>query len=328
VSIVTPVYNGARFLAETMECVQAQTYPNVQHLVLDNASVDSTPEIIARFTSRRVPVRAARNNATLPIIESWNAAIRMIGPNTAYFRILPADDLIVPHGIEKMVDAGEQNPKVDIIGCQEWRGDAVLGTELPRDHTVFDGRCIARGSLLNAIHGFPHFHCLFRMPKEGLPQSFYDLRYHDEPLLALDMDAAIRALSKGPYAYIHEPLVTTRLHSDSITSTLFAPERMKMWSELQLIDKWRSVVFDSHADYMKCRQRHLRFYYRYLLLWLIRSQRELYQKHLDLLTKASAQPTPRDYVAATLQWPIARTARTLKRVAIRFGMPAYRFEYT
>ena len=37
VAIATPVYNGAEYLADTMACVQAQTYPNLVHCVLDNA---------------------------------------------------------------------------------------------------------------------------------------------------------------------------------------------------------------------------------------------------------------------------------------------------
>src|ERR1700731_169502 len=46
VAITTPVYNGERYLGETMACVQAQTYPNLVHLVVDNASTDRSAEII------------------------------------------------------------------------------------------------------------------------------------------------------------------------------------------------------------------------------------------------------------------------------------------
>ena len=56
VAILTPVYNWASFLAETMACVQAQTYPNLVHIVLDNASTDATPEIINRYSGGRVPI--------------------------------------------------------------------------------------------------------------------------------------------------------------------------------------------------------------------------------------------------------------------------------
>jgi glycosyltransferase involved in cell wall biosynthesis len=65
-AICTPVYNGQKYLAETLECVQAQTYPNLVHVILDNASKDSTPEIIERFKGGRVPLLVSRNPETVP----------------------------------------------------------------------------------------------------------------------------------------------------------------------------------------------------------------------------------------------------------------------
>ena len=59
--VVTPVYNGAKFIAEAMDAVQAQTYPNVLHIVLDNASTDATPDILKRYSNARVPVVVERN---------------------------------------------------------------------------------------------------------------------------------------------------------------------------------------------------------------------------------------------------------------------------
>lgn len=320
VAIVTPVYNGANFLAETMECVQAQTYPNIVHLVLDNASTDETPDIIGRFTDRRVPVVVTRNDATLPILDNWNAAVRLVPRTAAYFRVLPHDDLIAPDGIEKMVAVGELNPDVGIMGCQEWANGVVLGRELPRDRTVFDGRGIVRGSLLNAIHGFPHLHCLYRIRPGGLPERFYETEFHGNRLLAVDMDAAMRTLAAGRYGYVHEPLVTTRLHDGSVTSREVAPNHLKMWSELQLIDRWGPVVFDRYDDYLRCRTRHLRFYYRYLLLWRAQRKHQLYERHMTWLRHALAEPTIGLYTAAILEWPAVYATRHLKDAAVNAGV--------
>lgn len=322
VAIATPVYNGAPFLAETMACVQAQTYPNIVHCVLDNASTDATPDIIARFADGRVPLMVARNAKTLSMLDNWNAVLRLVPRKAAYFRILPADDLILSQGIEKMVAMGERHKDVDIIGCQEWANETLLGAELPRDRDVFDGRAIVRGSLLNAIHGFPHLHCIYRKRPGPMPEAFYDTEFHGTRLLSIDMDAAMRVLCKSPYAYVHEPLVITRLHEASVTSTLATPNHLKMWSELQLIDRWGPQVFDSEAEYQKCRKRHLRFYYRYLLLWRARRQLTLLEQHLDWLAKASALPTPLDYARAVAEWPFLRLARVSRSLSVRFGLPA------
>lgn len=85
ITIVTPVYNGARYLRETMECVQAQTYPNLVHVVLDNASTDETPQIIESFKGRRVPILTARNFDIIPQQANWEKAIRLTPSGAAYF---------------------------------------------------------------------------------------------------------------------------------------------------------------------------------------------------------------------------------------------------
>ncbi len=127
----------------------------------------------------------------------------------------------------------------------------------------------------------------------------------------------MRALSAGRYAYVHEPLVTTRLHNDSVTSVEVAPSHLKMWSELQLIDRWGPKVFDSYNDYLNCRNRHLRFYYRYMLLWRFQRKRKLYEQHREWLRNASAEPTAGRYLQAVLEWPVRRMLRRLRQSAVR-----------
>ena len=49
VSIVTPTYNQAQFIEETIRSVKAQDYPHIEHLILDDASTDHTREILQRY---------------------------------------------------------------------------------------------------------------------------------------------------------------------------------------------------------------------------------------------------------------------------------------
>jgi len=78
VAVVTPTYNGANYRREVMDCVQAQSYPNLVHVVLDNCSADATAEIIADFKGARVPVVSARNPELLPLNANWNAALQLV----------------------------------------------------------------------------------------------------------------------------------------------------------------------------------------------------------------------------------------------------------
>ncbi|OZB13178.1 MAG: hypothetical protein B7X53_16650 [Hyphomonas sp. 34-62-18] len=116
VAIVTPVYNGAEYLDEAMSSVQAQTYPNLVHVVIDNASTDATPEIIARYRAKRVPVIVYRNNATVSVRANFEMAVQSAPQNAAYIRILCADDIFYPTSTEEMVALGEAHPNAGVVG--------------------------------------------------------------------------------------------------------------------------------------------------------------------------------------------------------------------
>lgn len=52
ISIVTPMYNGGRFVAQTIESVLAQTYPHWEMLIVDDGSKDDSPEIVGAYSAR------------------------------------------------------------------------------------------------------------------------------------------------------------------------------------------------------------------------------------------------------------------------------------
>lgn len=135
-----------------------------------------------------------------------------------------------------------------------------------------------------------------------------------------DMDAAMGALSRTNFGFVHEPLVFTRLHSNSVTEQRVAPTRMKLLADLQLIDRWGPRAFDSEKEFQACRKRHLRFYYRHLLLWQITQQPALAKRHREWLRRASALPSTADYVMAIIEWLAKQTVLSAARIAASLGL--------
>jgi glycosyltransferase involved in cell wall biosynthesis len=295
------------------------------HCILDNASNDATPEIIDRFRNRRVPLITARNASTLPQVDNWNAALGLVPHDASYFRILSADDLINPQYIERMVALGEQNPCADIIACQELVNVYLPGTDMPSrsyvrtsdlpSRSVFDGRSVVRASLLREIE-FPYWHCLLRTPLNGIPKNFYEKEVYGTRLLCTDVDGVMRVLSQSRFAFVHEPLTMTRWPG-SETLAEGIPNKVYMWSLLQLIDRWGPTVFDTNAEYLRCRRRHLGYYYLHLLLWMAQGKFKILGHHWDLLGRISARPKVFDYPHALVEWLFLRTMFRLRLAAIR-----------
>ncbi len=76
VGVVTPVYNGARYIRECLESVLAQTHENWEHVVCDNASTDETAEIVEEFAGRDSRIRLERNDDDhVGFLHSWNRAV-------------------------------------------------------------------------------------------------------------------------------------------------------------------------------------------------------------------------------------------------------------
>jgi glycosyltransferase involved in cell wall biosynthesis len=56
VSVVIPCYNHGAYLAEAIESIQAQTYPNIEILVIDDGSTDNTKEVACGFEKVRITI--------------------------------------------------------------------------------------------------------------------------------------------------------------------------------------------------------------------------------------------------------------------------------
>ena len=84
VSVVTPVYNGGRWLRECIESVLAQSYRNWRYTIVNNRSTDDTLEIAEHYARQDARVRVHNNAEFLPIIDNHNHALALIDADSTY----------------------------------------------------------------------------------------------------------------------------------------------------------------------------------------------------------------------------------------------------
>lgn len=112
-SIGLPVYNGERYLADALESALAQEYPNLEVLISDNASTDSTPDICRRFEADS-RVRYNRSPETTDPKANFRRVLGMA--RGEYFTWLAHDDVLTsPSYAATLVETLEANP--DAVLC-------------------------------------------------------------------------------------------------------------------------------------------------------------------------------------------------------------------
>lgn len=113
VSIGLPVYNGERFLRETIESILAQTYKDFELIISDNASTDGTGMICQEYALRDGRIRYLRSEMNRGA--SWNYRNVFDLARGEYFRWAPSDDLFPPDSLEQCVATMEAHS--DAVLC-------------------------------------------------------------------------------------------------------------------------------------------------------------------------------------------------------------------
>jgi glycosyltransferase involved in cell wall biosynthesis len=216
VSVITPVYNGATYLAECIESVLAQTYQNWDYVIVNNRSTDTTAEIVQMYAARDSRIRLHENQEFLPLVANHNQAMRQITPGSKYCKLIFADDWLFPECLERMVGVAEAHPSVGIVGAYGLFGSIVEWTGLPYPSTVTPGRDACRQRLLGGpyVFGTGTSH----MIRSDLIRARD--RVFNESSLHADSETCFQLLQSSDFGFVHQILSYTRPpRSESLTST-------------------------------------------------------------------------------------------------------------
>lgn len=126
-----PVYNAARFLPETLDCLAAQSRPPDRVVAFDNGSTDDSLRILESHPRLRIEVR--RNETNVGIIGNLNRCLSL-APEADYLHVIMADDLVKPPFMEKAIAALQPLPGQALAYVLEERIDAlsrVVGPSSP-----------------------------------------------------------------------------------------------------------------------------------------------------------------------------------------------------
>lgn len=101
VSIITPTYNCAKFIARTIDSVQAQTYRNWEMIIVDDCSQDNTKEIVEEYmkTDSRIHYQLLEENSGAAVARTTSMKIA----KGSYMAFLDSDDIWMPDKLERQI---------------------------------------------------------------------------------------------------------------------------------------------------------------------------------------------------------------------------------
>lgn len=106
VSIITPTYNQADYLAETIESVLAQDYQNIEYIVLNDGSSDHTEDVLRRYDGRIKWETQPNMGQPKTLNKGWDTA------QGKYLGYLSSDDVLHPAAVSELVKALESDSAI------------------------------------------------------------------------------------------------------------------------------------------------------------------------------------------------------------------------
>ena len=258
VSIVTPVYNGARFIKECIDSVLAQSYQNWDYLIQDNCSTDGTAEILEEYRGTDSRIRIERNSELVPANANWNLAFSKISSESEYAQMLHADDHLHPDCLTTKVALGESHPTAGIIGSLADADGQIWGEGLNADQACFSGSDLTRQVLQGKAYPFlAPVALLIRSEAVRARTPFYG------PEIQADISALYEVLRDWDFAMAHEVLTYVRLHDDNISAQEAAPLNRFLITNMDLLLTYGPEVM-TDSDFQRTLDGRLDDYYRFL----------------------------------------------------------------
>jgi glycosyltransferase involved in cell wall biosynthesis len=116
VTLGMPVYNGERFLEETLRALLAQTYTDFEIIISDNASTDATAAVCKRYVAADRRIKYFRETENRGAAWNYNRVVELASGE--YFKWAAHDDLITPDYLAKCVAVLDGDPSV-VLCCTD-----------------------------------------------------------------------------------------------------------------------------------------------------------------------------------------------------------------
>lgn len=212
ISVVMPVYNGEKYLAEAIESILAQTFIDYEFIIVNDGSTDNTLNIIEEYMQKDNRIKVIKLKK-VGLVNSLNIGIELA--KGEYIARMDADDISMPERFQKQVDYLDENYKISILATYI----EAIGYDKERKLKLedwFNNTINTDNQLERIIRNCPIAHPSVMMRSDFAKKEKYSLGYQAME----DYELWMRAVNKGyKIRVVEEKLLHYRFYDESKSAT-------------------------------------------------------------------------------------------------------------
>lgn len=253
VSVIIPVYNGAKNLKETIESILNQTFKDFEVIVIDDCSTDNSREIVTKYFGSKVKLIVHQKNMGGP------APTKNTGINEAkgeYLAFTDHDDIWFPTKLEKQIAVLEEDKEA----VANFTNGYILNNDTGENIAQRWGKINEKPERKETLEKLLNQNFILSTTSALIRKSVIAKigGFDDKMKLADDYEMWLRLANTGRLTFIFEPLFQWRYHLTSLSHN----EEKHLTDLIYIYEKFRKSVKDKEYDDII--QRKLSGYYKRL----------------------------------------------------------------
>lgn len=125
--VIIPVYNSEKYLAETLDSILAQSLQDIEVIVVDDASSDSSPETVRSFCDKDDRIRFIQLEENQGMCGAYNVGIE--AASGEYKTFSGHDDVSLPDRLELQAEYLDAHPAISVVGVNGYLTSSDLDIE-------------------------------------------------------------------------------------------------------------------------------------------------------------------------------------------------------
>ncbi|MUH01597.1 glycosyltransferase [Scytonema sp. UIC 10036] len=285
ISVITPVYNGQKFIENCIKVVINQNCPEIEHIIVDGGSIDETVEIIKQYAQKYKHIRWI-SETDWGQSDAMNKGIAMAKGEIVTF--LNVDDYYEPNVLNRVSELFKELPVPTLLvgNCNVWESqDNLTFISKPSQFSLFN---VLKGLDVNNFPTNPSSYFYHTCLHEQIGLYKVDDHY------AMDLDFLLRAVQVATVRYVDETWGNWMRCEGTKTYSLWqTPQKgyqildkvlRDYRKDLPLIQRWQVAIYYEISIFYN---RHLRWRFKYYLKQYIMQPKNIIPTLSNKLKKIS-----------------------------------------